>query len=732
MNRKTQTSSSERKNSFCALALTCLVAIGLTSCNPNPSLRDVSVIVIKGPNQFERVHPNLAFVNHTPFRVEWRVDDLPSGAFVTLHDEYSVPAPPNACRARRITPNASGLYSAEIETYFGFNSFVIAVCETSGIAILKERFSVIGGGSVPDGDFSPRSATAAITRNALTSFVFDTADQLLQTTNACLKDGLVNGEFLPADTDAKVQSARFNGPFLVALEPHPGELFIQIALEDFRLDVEQKSPPHCDAHITTNRPGNRLDLVMRLDQDADANGKLDIDRDGVQMIGDLEIDIESLGCQILSFLFGNEADKATRRILPSLIPVLLGEKNLSAPAEDPIKLPESCRNLLHFATEDGLLGEAINITFDAETCGKADDPGGPSGPESKPFELPGKIEYRFTEAVESDAALTYGLDFAFTTTEPDPESPDLPASYHWGGAAPQYTETTPVCGRPYDLAASVSTSTINQSLKVATESGLLSFKGENKTVGIHQYKTRPSVAPILTIREDQGGPLGSLLVENLWVEYELETRPGAIHRFAVDFVLPFDLQVDVASHSISPKVRLPVERPKITILRSDTRDDPTSIANVVAEALIPHLETIVVPIQIPTVCTSDEAPIPVRVDLQPIEITTQGEHFAFYLKQFDGVLLDLDPCGTLVATRNQPLSIAVSALHPKPEQKINLTVTPYPSSSELQWNPDTRVGTFRWTPTSQDFGTRDFLFTACEAGVSPPRCVSETAHVVVN
>jgi hypothetical protein len=175
-------------------------------------------------------------------------------------------------------------------------------------------------------------------------------------------------------------------------------------------------------------------------------------------------------------------------------------------------------------------------------------------------------------AVPEDVnGITLNSDARVTASQPDPQAPDLLASYHVDETFPTYGPNTPVGGLPYGLGLSISSSAFNQLLKAEIESGLLrgeiteidiDGEGGNPPVPITAgflsllvpqfgslppatpltIEIEPGIAPIVTGNDGPFGELAEMLIGHLLVRIPNPGSPSAPY---VEFVIDTTVGLDI-------------------------------------------------------------------------------------------------------------------------------------------------------------------------------------------
>ncbi|MCP4003433.1 MAG: hypothetical protein GY725_04480 [bacterium] len=151
--------------------------------------------------------------------------------------------------------------------------------------------------------------------------------------------------------------------------------------------------------------------------------------------------------------------------------------------------------------------------------------------------------------------ITLDNDARVTASLPDPNAPDLLASYHVSESFPVFGPLTPG-GFGYDVGLCLSTSAFNQLLKAETERGLLAASITEINLGvpmqitaallaflipefaqvdpatIMQIRVRPELAPILTGDLGPAGEIAELALDNLIFEVVPLAPPDVLYMSA--------------------------------------------------------------------------------------------------------------------------------------------------------------------------------------------------------
>ncbi|MGI9432876.1 MAG: hypothetical protein ACR2PQ_11715 [Myxococcota bacterium] len=176
--------------------------------------------------------------------------------------------------------------------------------------------------------------------------------------------------------------------------------------------------------------------------------------------------------------------------------------------------------------------------------------------------LGGVMEAEIVSVVEEVSGLTIAADAAIYSDSPDPEAPDLTASYTVDETFPTFGATTPVGGLPYGLAFAISNSAMNQLLKTQIENGLLrdtitEFLGFPLTAGVMSQlipefaalppndpiviELAPTIAPVFTGAPGPGGEFAEMKIAGLEVSIFSPTAGETLIALEVDLDAGIDL-----------------------------------------------------------------------------------------------------------------------------------------------------------------------------------------------
>jgi hypothetical protein len=250
--------------------------------------------------------------------------------------------------------------------------------------------------------------------------------------------------------------------------------------------------------------------------------------------------------------------------------------------------------------------------------------------------------------LEDTGGITLGSDARVTTTLPDPNAPDLSASYDVDQVFPSFGPLAPN-GLPYELAVCISASAFNQLLRAEVESGLLASTitefdfgfGPQPISGallalllppfaaldpaeLLQFEIRPTLAPIFS---GEPGPAGELATVHL-PHLELLLVP-VVDPDTVLLAGSIDVIVGVeASYGIDGLV-FEVTPPTPANLTVTLLENPLFVAPATLDTLLPALVGLAVPI-IAESLGSFPLPDFLGLQLSSVDIARNGDYTALY------------------------------------------------------------------------------------------------------
>lgn len=417
------------------------------------------------------------------------------------------------------TPYESGvpwLQSIDLDHEAVFNTIVARTAPESLSAVPdasmdRERVVVIAGEALPDDEFAPKSVGLRLNET-----LFANLQPLLSSIG-----NIDLGQLLPQkliddrevapniEIDVLLSKSPIVRDLRVGFDSEPGQLVATIDV--IGLEVNLRVDVEVDFFIGSHEfqcaielEADTISLSAPLSFQPDATGVLPVDvvqtADAALNLDNFEIDFKDDGiCD--SFILEAIVDALTPRlrdVAETEIPEVINERDATG------------RTMLEAGIEDGLaefdVGNSLRRFMDANLL------------------VPASL------IDEDHEGVSLALDSKMEATCPkDPTESPLPGSYIVRQPFPVLGATTPTANLPFDLAAVVSTSVLNQTLKNLTECGMLTHSlyriGQEQitagrlaqdlpSFGAMEPSTpfgleiRPTVAPVIT---GQPGPNGELV-----------------------------------------------------------------------------------------------------------------------------------------------------------------------------------------------------------------------------
>jgi hypothetical protein len=260
------------------------------------------------------------------------------------------------------------------------------------------------------------------------------------------------------------------------------------------------------------------------------------------------------------------------------------------------------------------------------------------------------LETPLFDVFEDDDGITLDNDARITASMPDPNAPDLLASYHVAEAFPLFGPLTPG-GLSYDVGLCLSTSSFNQLLKAEIESGLLAAAITEINLGVPtpitagllaflipefsqvapatplQILVRPELAPILTGSIGPAGEIAELELDNLVFEVVPLDPPDILYMSAsIGFSAGFELMFD-PNGAIAPTLNPPAPGD----IRVALLDNPLGAVEAQVQTT---LSTLLPPLLPDVAGVLGAIPLPgfVGLDTNGIEIAREGEFMSVFLE----------------------------------------------------------------------------------------------------
>jgi len=252
--------------------------------------------------------------------------------------------------------------------------------------------------------------------------------------------------------------------------------------------------------------------------------------------------------------------------------------------------------------------------------------------------------------LEDNVGITFRIDASGTASTPDPEAPDLTASYHVAETFPTFGANSPG-GFPYGLGITFSTSAFNQLLRAQVESGLLRTEltaidlGGGPiplTAGLLAaffpelgvvppatplaVRLAPTIAPVLTGAAGPLGELAELKIAQLLAHVVADPNSSdelLLATITVDARLGFDMTFN------SGAINLTITPPGPADLTVALLANPLSIDEAAVQSLLP---AILGPL-LPTLADAlGSIPLPefFGLNLTGVEVARTGGHMGIF------------------------------------------------------------------------------------------------------
>jgi hypothetical protein len=250
--------------------------------------------------------------------------------------------------------------------------------------------------------------------------------------------------------------------------------------------------------------------------------------------------------------------------------------------------------------------------------------------------------------LEDSNGITLGSDARVTATLPDPEAPDLVASYDIAQAFPSFGALAPN-GLAYELGVFISASAFNQLLREEVKSGLLRSTviefdfgfGPQAITGallslilppfsvLHpaqglQFDIRPTMAPIFSGVPGPAGELATVHIPHLELSLVPISDPSTVLLAAtVDVIVGVnaDYGIDGLAFEVTPPT---ADNLTVTLLENPLFVDPATL-----DLLLPNLVGLAVPL-IAESLGSFNLPEFLGMQLSAVDIARAGDYTALY------------------------------------------------------------------------------------------------------
>ena len=484
----------------------------------------------------------LAIPTSSEAAADIEIDSPAFGAFIdasgvevtgTLQGVPIVPAIVTTVNGVLVSPNPDGTFAIEV-AFDPDTTVQILVAETRFFGILLDRdaVSVVAGAAVLEEALAPDSLGVRLTEQGFAaaapglsgSLPMDLAELVPPGTvmfdDYCVLDGVLTC-LAAIDVVISGSPPPSFGSLEVAVDPRQDFATVSTTVHDLfvRADVYEAGligslplvPPLCSVNFRAASAPIVADLVLEPDP-LDA-GRIDADLAGVQ-VGFVD--------------FTTENDCTLGILFDLLLPILVGDVEALAVSgfEDFLRDPDGS------GPEDSVLAELVGDALEQlDLAGSLGDG------------LMADVAVAFTAVDEDDDGLTLELDTQLTPIVQHPDAVDLTGSLLVPGPLPDFGPLTPG-GQTYDLGLCLSSTLLNQTLKLQIEGGLLAtevteaeFLGDVirldasvmslffpafRTIPAHtpvDVRVRPKLAPILDGRPGPMGELANVEMGHILIEF---------------------------------------------------------------------------------------------------------------------------------------------------------------------------------------------------------------------
>lgn len=575
---------------------------------------------------------NGTFTNASSVAVTGMANGAEPVTSLTINGNSVLPLDPDNAYATTVPLSAVDIFNP-----------IVAELTTQVGTILRDRVTQIVGdgintGFVPDGQMAPQSIAMRFTDAGLqqiepivASLSGDALDieTLLTSGNPVLDDECV---FEVAGlcwyfATVNIVEVGFSSFELTFDAEASGSTAVDVTINDFFVDIDLHIRDQvavefdCGLEITTNSTGidGNYDMIPL----AGNASKVDVNQ-----VGNVAVTLAGFNHQFTSGLcnfplIGDIIDAIVGGSIQGLVQGGF-EDNLNDPdGAGPLDSPIAggIEGALDGIDIAGPVGETIGVNLDAE----------------------------FFAITEDANGISFNVDSSITAANPDPASPDIPASYSVAEAFPTFGNTTPVGGVPYGMALGISTTAFNMLLKAEIESGLLRSDITEfdlgggplpLTVGLIKafipeldgqfadsepvvVQLRPVLAPIVTGAPGPLGELAEMRVSHLIVDMVVQNPDYLALRLAVDVALGIDLVASPTGLGFS------IGLPAAQDVNLDILENPLNSNEVVLQAFLSSF----LPLAFPGLADAlGGFPLPsfLGLELAPLEVSRAGEFMTIY------------------------------------------------------------------------------------------------------
>jgi hypothetical protein len=485
----------------------------------------------KGPALFLDSPVHGTFLNATTVLVEGRMRT--PGAFVSL-DVNGIAVPPAADWSVTVP-----LQAADV-----FNRISAVATLDSGATQRRSVVLVVGdgvsSGFVLDGEPSPESVALRVADTGLDQIApiveSLSSDALDISSLITAQNPIAQGSMSGINYVANVVEVGFGG-FGLDVTTAPTGLDTTVSITDFFLEVDLDLGwlGSCTLEVETTS----ADITGSYDLEPLASDPSFVDVNLVSAVG------VALGGFSSQFVSGICNDP----LIGDIVNLIIGQGDIQQLMQDGFE-----DNL---ADPDGSGPLDSPLAAGIQTALAGISIAGPVG-----SALGGVMDAPIVSVVEEVNGLTLAADAAIYSNAPDPEAPDLPASYTVADTFPTFGATTPVGGLPYGLAFALSNSAMNQLLKTQIENGLLrseltEFLGLPLTAGLMAalipefaalppsdpivIALAPTLAPVFTGNPGPAGEFAEMKIAGLEVQIVSPSVGQTLIALEVDLDAGLDL-----------------------------------------------------------------------------------------------------------------------------------------------------------------------------------------------
>jgi hypothetical protein len=518
-----------------------------------------------------------------------------------------------------------------LDTAAVFNPIVAEVTRTNGRKV-RTRITVIAGESVADGALSPMGVGMRLNDtglDAIEPLLGDLVDLDLATllpvntvliNNQCMIDTIFG--CTGRATVRVINPPPSISSFGIGIDSLTNAVDGDISVYNMAVDVDIDGSglvPDCGLHLTAAQTNIDGDYALGADSVDPSN--VDVNQTGSVGVGFVSFNQDYTYGTCTWPIIGDIIQLIIGDIEPTVVGGLqsfLADPDGGGPQDAPVA--DAIEVALAGISIAGPIGEAIGVTLEAPLY----------------------------DVYEDTAGITFDSDARVTALMPDPNAPDLTASYHVPETFPTFGANTPVGHAPYGLGLSISSSAFNQLLKSETESGLLRSSLTEVDFGVGpvpltagmvspflpalasmdpstelRIEIQPTLAPVVTGQNGPNDELGDLRVGHLLAKLVVVDTGGVLLSLVVD--VEVGLQITFVDGQLAFNLgTLETDDIALTILENPLAANETQLTSVLLFLL---------PSVLPDLADSlGSFPIPsfFGLNLTPVEISKVGGYMSLY------------------------------------------------------------------------------------------------------